>query len=67
MVTTFGGIELDNDERSFLALGPDYAIFDDLVLDEIEKEMQITTTKISRQGWRKRKEKSHIRGTLRML
>ena len=44
MVTTFGGIELDRDEKSFLALGPDYAMFDDLVMENIENEMKITTT-----------------------
>ena len=46
MVTTFGGIELDKEEQSFLALGPDFTMFDDLKMEEFEKEIQITATKI---------------------
>ena len=46
MVTTFGNIELDKDEKAFLALGPDFAIFDDLKMEKIEKEIQITATKV---------------------
>ena len=44
MVTTFGDVELDRDEKSFLSLGPDYSMFDDLKLDKIEKEIQITVS-----------------------
>ena len=46
MVTTFGGIKLDKDEKSFLAFGPDYALYDDLKMEELEKEMPITAIKI---------------------
>ena len=46
MVITFGGIELDKDEKSFLALGPDYAIYEDIKMDDLEKEIQLTATKI---------------------
>ena len=40
MVTTFGRVELNRDEKTFLALGPDYSMFDDLKMEEIEKEIQ---------------------------
>ena len=40
MVTVFGGVELDRDEKSFLVLGPDYSMFDNLDMEEIEKEIQ---------------------------
>ena len=51
-MTTFGDIELDKDEKSFLALGPDFSIYDVLKMEKIEKEIQITATKIpwSRMG-----------------
>ena len=46
IITVFGGVELDRDEKSFLVFGPDYSMFDNLDMEEIEKEMLTTTTKI---------------------
>ena len=46
LVNTYGGIELDKDEKEFLSLGPDFAIFEPLKRQKAAKEFLMATTKI---------------------
>ena len=46
MVNKFGGIELDKDEESFLSLGPDFSLYEELSQKRIEKDFLIAAMKI---------------------
>ena len=46
MITCFGGIEIDDDEKSYLSLGPDFAQFEKLTKSQCEKEFLTGLTKI---------------------
>ena len=46
MVMTFGGVELDEDKRSFLSLGPDFATYEDFLRKRTEVDFLIAATKM---------------------
>ena len=46
MVTVYGDLMLDKDEKEFLALGPDFALLDDLKSIKATKEFLIAMVKI---------------------
>ena len=46
MVKVFGGIEMDQDEKSFLSLGPDFAMLDVVDSAKAAREFLIAITKI---------------------
>ena len=46
MVKTFGGVELDEEEKSFLALGPEFAMYEELKEAKAESDFLMAATKI---------------------
>ena len=52
MVNKFGGVELDRDEEQFLALGPDFALYEDISVKKTDVDFMAAATKIrwSRMG-----------------
>ena len=46
MITTYGNVTLDANEVKFLELGPNFAMMEDLNLDNIRTEFMIALTKI---------------------
>ena len=52
MVKTFGDVELDGDEKAFLSLGPDFAMYEDFNKAKTETDFLIAATKMrwSRMG-----------------
>ena len=46
VVTVYGSVELDKDEMSFLSLGPDFLLVEDLCLEKAKLDFDIAVTKV---------------------
>ena len=52
MVTVYGGVQLDRDEKDFLKLSPEFTLLEDINMRQMKTDIQICPTKVrwSRMG-----------------
>ena len=46
VVTVYGGVQLDKDEKAFLSLGPDFSLLEELELESARLDFRIGVTKV---------------------
>ena len=46
MITVYGKIELEEGEKKFLELGPEFALLEDINLEDVKKDILIALTKV---------------------